>query len=75
MKKESECCGDCKNVIVKNKCHHHGSPDSIYGLGVVGSLFYFLQGASGFTAVMWAIGKAIFWPAILIFKLLSLLNI
>ena len=76
MKKEdisSECCKD--NCFTKgNSCHHHGGSNAIYGLGVVGALFYFLQGASTFTMVVMGIGKAFFWPAILMFKLLTYLQ-
>jgi len=76
MKKEDtspECCKD--NCFTKDThCHHHGGSSAIYGLGVVGALFYFLQGASTFTMVMVGIGKAFFWPAILMFKLLTYLQ-
>lgn len=66
-----ECCD--------HKHHNHnyggGNGNAIYGLGVVGALFYFLQNASGIEAVLWGIGKAIFWPAILMFKLLTYLKL
>ncbi len=69
----SECCGGNK----KHTYHHynHGSSDAIYGLGIIGSLFYFLQGATTFTAVIIGIGKAIFWPAFLIFRVLTILHL
>lgn len=75
MKKENlsnECCGD--KFFSKGRHDHCGKSNAIYGLGVVGALFYFLQSASGFSAVMMGIGKAIFWPAILMFKLLTYLQ-
>jgi len=75
MKKENsstECCQD--KIFSKGRHDHCGSSNAIYGLGVVGALFYFLQGASGFTAVIMGIGKAIFWPALLMFKLLAYLQ-
>lgn len=69
--KSCECCD--------HKHHSHntggGSGNAIYGLGVVGALFYFLNGATTFTAVMMGIGKAFFWPAILMFKLLTYLQL
>lgn len=71
MKKEDICCSDIKS------CHHHGHgghSSAIYGLGVVGALFYFCQGASTFGMVVMGIGKAFFWPAILMFKLLTYLQ-
>ena len=60
-------------------CHHghHGGGESgaIYGLGMIGALFYFLQNAVGFWAIMLGIGKAIFWPALIVFKVLGMLGI
>jgi len=75
MKKEyesSQCCED--KVFSRGRHDHCSSSNAIYGLGVVGALFYFLQGASSFVAVIMGIGKAIFWPAILMFKLLTYLQ-
>lgn len=85
MKKDHESVDCCQEQIncKGHGCHHvrdvgcsrGGSSNAIYGLGVVGALFYFLKGASTFGLVMTGIGKAIFWPAILMFKLLTYLNI
>lgn len=69
-----ECCKEKKNY--KNYCHHnHGGSNIIYCLGVIGALFYFLKGAATFGTVVMGIGKSIFWPAILMFKLLTYLKI
>lgn len=68
--KPAECCKP-KHVFK----HHQGSSNAIYGLGVVGALFYFLQNAHNVGAVLMGIGKAFFWPAILMFKLLTYLKI
>jgi hypothetical protein len=76
MKKEtttSDCCQE-KVIIKKEHCHGHDN-HPLYGLGVIGALFYFLQGAVGFSAVITGIFKAIFWPAILMFELLSYLQL
>ena len=72
MEKENIKTECCKKVVNK-KCNYHNSCNSgaIYGLGVVGALFYFLGNATSFTTVMIGIGKSIFWPAILMFKLLT----
>lgn len=70
--KNIECCKD-KMMFKKHHCGHSGN-DAIYGLGVVGALFYFLKGATSIGAVFMGIGKAIFWPAILMFKLLTFLK-
>lgn len=71
--KSTECC-DKKYFT---KMHHHRKhcqSNAIYGLGVIGALFYFLQNATTFGVVIIGIGKSIFWPAILIFKLLTYLQ-
>lgn len=80
MKKEKMICDcdNCNEKVVVNKHHNysnHGGGNAIYGLGVVGALFYFLNGTTTFVAVIIGIGKAVFWPAILMFKLLTFLQI
>lgn len=74
--KSAECCQE--KVFSRGKgchCHHQGGQScAIYGLGVVGALFYFLQNATTFGLVLMGIGKAFFWPAILMFKLLTYLH-
>ena len=82
MKKENqnkteECCRPEKMIFKHHggcHCHKGGSASPIYCLGVVGALFYFLQNATGFGMVMLGIGKSVFWPAILMFKLLTFLQ-
>jgi hypothetical protein len=71
--KTTECC--YKKMIFKNH-HHRGGGDSnvIYCLGVVGALFYFLKNAVTFGAILLGIGKAFVWPALLMFKLLTYLQ-
>lgn len=72
-KKTMECCNE-KMMCKRFHCHHGGGSNAIYGLGVVGAMFYFLQGATTFSTVMVGIGKAVFWPALLMFKLLTYLQ-
>jgi hypothetical protein len=71
-----ECCQE----VFKRGKHHHsncncGQSSALYGLGVIGALFYFLQNATTFTAVMVGIFKAVFWPAFIVFKVLTNLGI
>jgi hypothetical protein len=76
MKKEekiTECCSE--KMIFKHHRDHNCGGGAIYGLGVVGAMFYFLRGAVTFIAVMTGIGKAIFWPAFVIFRLLTYLQL
>jgi hypothetical protein len=76
MKKEDTsektvgCCGG-KDVLKR----HHGSNGAIYGLGVIGALFYFLKGATSLGAVLIGIGKSIVWPAFLVYQLLVYLKV
>lgn len=58
------CCSNFK------KTYHHDS-GAIYGIGIFGALFYFLQNATTFSMVMVGIFKSIFWPAFLIFKIFT----
>lgn len=51
------------------------SGGAIYGLGIIGALIYFLQRADTFWAVLLGIAKAIFWPAVILYKTLELLNL
>jgi hypothetical protein len=69
--KPTECCGH-KNIFKRG--HGNGGGNAIYGLGVVGALFYFLKGATTLGPVLMGIGKSIFWPALLMFKLLTYLR-
>ena len=58
-----------------SRCHCSANPQAIYGLGVVGALFYFLQHATTLWLVIVGIAKAIFWPALVLFRLLTLLQL
>lgn len=76
MKQETKNTDCCKDKVFKrhhNDCHC-GTSNAIYGLGIIGALFYFLGNATSFGMVMIGIGKSIFWPAILMFKLLTYLQ-
>lgn len=58
--------------------HHRGgghTGNGVYGLGMIGTAFYFLQHASNFTDVVMAIVQAVFWPAILVYHALGLLHL
>lgn len=72
----SECCQE--KIFSKGHdchCHHKGGQSgAIYGLGVVGALFYFLHNATSFGMAIVGIGKAFFWPAILMYELLNYLQ-
>jgi hypothetical protein len=54
------------------KCNAGGG--AIYGLGVIGALIYFLQHSATLLMGLIGIVKAIFWPAILLYKVLEMLK-
>ena len=54
---------------------HEAGSGALYGLGVIGSLFYFLHNAVTFMAIVIGIGKSIFWPAFVVYKVLELLKL
>lgn len=60
----------CKQESKKNTAAH-GTGGAVYGLGLVGSLVYWLQAAAGFGAVVTGILKSIVWPAYIVYKLLE----
>ena len=46
----------------------------IYGMAFIGGLIYYLQHATSFWNGVWGIIKAIVWPAVLMYKVLELLQ-
>jgi hypothetical protein len=54
------------------KCNPVG--DALYGLGIFGAAVYYLQHATTFVAGVLGIVKAIFWPAVVLYKVLELLK-
>ena len=58
----------------KNMKGHAGS-GALYGIGVIGALIYFLQHATTFVSVLVGIIKALFWPALVVYKVLEMLRL
>lgn len=54
---------------------HHGGSDTIYGIGMIGAAVYFLQQAHTFVEILMGLGKAIFWPAVVLYRVLGLLHL
>lgn len=63
-----------KQVKVINK-HVGGGGGAVYGLGVIGALFYFLQHSATASETIIGIIKAFFWPAFIVFRLLEFLHV
>lgn len=47
---------------------------AVYGLGVIGALFYYVGTAPTFWMGVWGIIKAMLWPAFLVFETLKYLG-
>jgi hypothetical protein len=58
----------------KSQTINYGSHNSIYGIGVLGALVYFIQYATTFWMGLLGVVKAIFWPAVIVYKALELLK-
>jgi hypothetical protein len=58
--------------IIKNI--YRGGGDAVYGLGLIGALVYYLQGATTFLVGLLGVGKAIVWPALVVYELLKYLK-
>ena len=58
----------------KNAMKNQGVSGSVYGLGMIGALVYFIGHATTFWEGVLGFLKALVWPAILIYKLLEHLN-
>lgn len=68
-KKEGQPTFSLVNVT-DNSSKHGGS--AVYGLGFIGSLFYFIQAANGFWDGVLGILQALVWPAYVAYKLLEM---
>ena len=53
----------------------HAGTGAIYGTGVIGALIYFIQHASSFADGLVGVVMAIFWPAIVVYKVLELFHL
>jgi ammonia channel protein AmtB len=51
-----------------------GASGTIYGLAFIGAAFYFISHATTFLMGVLGFIKALFWPAVLIYKLLEFLK-
>jgi hypothetical protein len=70
---------DDNNVATQSQSKKRKSVDSgtfgaIYGMALIGSLIYYIQHAASFWIVLLGIVKAIFWPAVIMYKVLELLQ-
>ncbi|MFA5927784.1 MAG: hypothetical protein WC838_00570 [Candidatus Margulisiibacteriota bacterium] len=52
----------------------NGSCNTVYAMGVIGALVYYIQHAASFWYGVLGVGKAIIWPAMLVYQLLYYLK-
>ena len=53
---------------MRNKIQKGAQHNSIYGLGFIGALVYYISTATGLWAGIVGIFKSIFWPAFLVYE-------
>jgi hypothetical protein len=69
MEEEKKC--DCKG-----KNYHHtanASGGAVYGLGLIGAAVFYISHATTFWLGVFGFGKAIVWPAFLVYHVLKML--
>ena len=59
---------------MKKEFQQHAPSNTVYGMGVIGALVYYLSNASGFWIGALGILKALFWPAFLVYEALKALG-
>ncbi|RPI07115.1 MAG: hypothetical protein EHM64_00375 [Ignavibacteriae bacterium] len=68
-----------KNTITReaegpSKIKENGMGAGVYGMAFIGAAVYFIQHAATFWEGVLGVIKALFWPAVLIYKLLEFLK-
>ncbi len=53
----------------------NGICGGFYGIAFIGAAIYFIKHAAGFWLGVWGFCKALFWPAVLMYKLLEYLKL
>lgn len=53
----------------------NGTNNALYGLGMLGAAVYFVQHATGFWDGALGLLKAVFWPGVVLYKVLELLKL
>jgi len=72
---EKECNDeDCKSWHVKSKATVPGCGGAVYGLGFLGALFYYLTTAPTLLDGIIGVLKAIVWPAVIVYEIMSFLG-
>jgi len=69
---KAESC-DC-GCVKKHPRGGNAGGGAVYGLGLIGAAIWYIQHATTFWIGAVGVGKAIVWPAILIYKALELIK-
>jgi hypothetical protein len=64
-----------KEKYWKNKVKVYNNRGGLYGFGLIGAAIYYLQHATTFWLGVIGIIKAIFWPAVVIYKVFEILHL
>ncbi len=60
---------------MKGKIKSQAESNTVYGMGFIGALIYFLSIATSFTSGVVGVFKAVFWPAFLVYEALKALSL
>jgi hypothetical protein len=60
---------------MKEKIRSRAENNTVYGMGFIGALIYFLSTATNFVSGVVGIFKAVFWPAFLVYEALKVLSL
>lgn len=75
IEKEGDMASTKKEASVKEKViYKGGGGGSVYGLGLMGSLIYFITRADSVQEFLLGLVKSIVWPGLLVYRALELLN-
>jgi hypothetical protein len=58
-----------RKIKIENGC------GAFYGFGFLGAAIYFIKGSLGFWGAIFGLLKAVFWPAILVYKVFEMMRI
>lgn len=70
-----EKCASCQPCACKKWQGGGNSGGGVYCFGLIGAAFYFFPHITNFSDFLWALGKSIVWPAMLVFQALTLLKL
>ncbi|WP_109302348.1 hypothetical protein [Aquimarina sp. AU474] len=60
---------------MNEKVQKRASSNTVYGLGFVGAVIYYITHATGFWMGVLGFLKAIVWPAILVYEVFKFINV